>query len=90
MKYKYGLPSAIIKKAENLKEFANGAAQVSVLLNNGETHHQILISDGQYIVAMRNETDLPFDPNNIVDIFQQSEDENPQNKGGWNFWDDWS
>ncbi len=89
MKYRYELTSTIMKKAESLKEFANGAAQVSVLLNNGEIHHKLLISDGRYIIAMRNETDLPFDPYNIVDIYQRSEDEKPKNRGGWDYWDDW-
>jgi len=89
MKYKYELNSDLRKRAKTFKEFANGASQATVILKNHAVLGGILISDGSYIVAMRNETDLPFIIDEIIDIYQAPEDEKPAIKDGWIFWDDW-
>ena len=60
MKYKYELSENLRNQAATFKEFANGAAQASVSLKNGAEFSGLLISDGRYLVAMRNESDLPF------------------------------
>jgi hypothetical protein len=90
MKYKYELPDILKIKAAGFKEFANGAAQASVLLKNNLKFGGLLVSDGRYLVAMRNQTDLPFGLQDIADIYQHPEDANPENRTGWDFWDDWT
>ena len=89
MKYIYQLSDELSDKAAGFKEFANGAAQASVVLNDKLEYGGLLVSGGRYIVAMRNESDLPFRIEDIADIFQTAEDENPANRGGWDFWYDW-
>ena len=90
MKYKYELNKTLKDRAKKFKEFANGASQATVILKDNTVFSEILISDGSYIVAMRNETALPFDIAEIREIYQTSEDEKPSRRGGWLFWDDWS
>jgi len=90
MKYKYELSEILKKKAANFKEFANGAAQASVLLKNGVEFSGLLVSDGRYLIAMRNESDLPFRIQDIVEIYQYPDDISPKSRGEWEYWDDWT
>jgi len=62
---------------------------VTIKLKNGDIHRQVLISNNTWIVAMRGYEDLPFEPSEIEDIFQTEGDKNPEEHGGWKFWDDW-
>lgn len=89
MKFKYQLPDEWVSKVSEMVEFANGATQVSVELVNGEVIHGVLISNSTYIIAARGYKDLPFAISEIANIFQLDDDENPDNHGGWDYWDDW-
>ncbi len=89
MNYKYQLPDYWISKVASMAEFANGATQVTVLLNNGIEIPEVLISNSQYIVATREHDDLPFDISDIANIQQSELDKHPQKRGGWKYWDDW-
>lgn len=89
MKYKYKLTDQWVATLARMEEFANGATQVSVTLNNGEVFHGLLISACQYPVAVRGHKDLPFDLAEIATIFQTEDDKNPKERGNWIYWDQW-
>lgn len=89
MKYKYSLPEEFYLKVIDMEEFANGATQVRILLQNGEIIKDVLISQCKYIIAIRGCSELPFKTDEIKDIFQHSDDIDPKERGGWNYWDDW-
>lgn len=72
-----------------MEEFANGAMQVSVQLQNGSIFSGILISDATYIVAARGFSALPFKVDEINSAFQTADDKNPATRGGWQYWDEW-
>ena len=72
-----------------MSEFANGGTQVSLRLKTGQVFHEALISNAMWIVAMRGYDDLPFQPDDIADIFQTDDDKNPKKRDGWKYWDDW-
>jgi|HubBroStandDraft_6_1064221.scaffolds.fasta_scaffold815574_2 hypothetical protein len=90
MKFKYRLPNNWVDRVSNLEEFANGATKVTVRLKNGGVVNDVLISDGTYIIATRGFKDLPFHVDEITDIFQSADDKNPRERGGWEYWDDWT
>lgn len=87
--FKYQLPKNWVNKVASFSEFANGATQVSIKVKSGAIFGKILISNCMYIVAMRDHQSLPFEIADIVDIFQTDTDKNPQQKGGWFYWDRW-
>jgi hypothetical protein len=87
MKYKHRLPDHLIQKVAYFEEFANGATQVSLKLKDGTLFKQVLISNSEWIIAIRGYSELPFDPSQIDDAFQTDEDKNPKKHGGWDFWD---
>jgi hypothetical protein len=89
MKYLYQLPERFVGNVSEMEEFANGATQVSVLTKDGKLHHAVLISGSRYIIAMRGVTDLPFLPEEIVEVRQTDEDKNPKERAGWHYWDQW-
>jgi len=90
MTFKYTLPKHLIEKTAYCEEFANGGTQVNIKLRDGRVFRKILISNSTWIVAMRGYDDLPFDASEIEDVFQNEGDKNPEEHGGWKFWDDWS
>jgi hypothetical protein len=90
MNFKYQLPDYLIAKVATMAEFANGATQVTVFLNNGIEIPEVLISNSQYIVATREYEELPFDISEIADIRQNELDKNPLKRDGWKYWDDWT
>ncbi len=87
--FKFTLPSEWVDKVSKMEEFANGGTQVSVRLGNGRIFGGILISNSTHPVAMRGYKDLPFSLDDVVEIFQSSEDLDPRQRGNWDFWDDW-
>lgn len=89
MRFRYKLPDHLSEQARHLKEFANGAMQVTVKLRSGREVKQVLLSDACYIIAVRGYTDLPFSVDEIVDVYQSVGDERPADRSGWHFWDQW-
>jgi hypothetical protein len=90
MKFRYQLPEKWISIVSRMEEFANGGAQVSVRLRDKRRFGGILVSNSAYVVAMRGHKDLPFNLEEIEEIYQTDEDRNPKNRSGWDFWDDWN
>lgn len=87
MKYKFQLPESWVRKVARLEEFADGATQVSIELKDGRVFKKVLIADSKYIVAARGRRDLPIEIAEIRNIFQFTEDKNPAQRDGWEFWD---
>ena len=87
MKFKHCLPEHLIEKTAWLEQFANGGTQVCMKLKDGRIFKEVLISTSKWVIAMRGYKELHFDPSDIEDVFQNEEDKNPQQHGGWEFWD---
>ena len=88
MKFKYALPVDLVYKVAGMKEFANGATQVTVRLKDGREIFGVLVSNATYLVATRGYKDLPFQVGEIEDLYQRDEDRSPC-ATGWFYWDDW-
>jgi len=89
MKFKYCLSEDLKKKCAALTEFRNGGTQVKVKLRSGDVFKNVLISNSSYIVAVKGFDKLPFDVDEIEEIYQSDEDKRPPEVSGWIFFDDW-
>lgn len=89
MKYKYVLPESLSSKVNNFEEFANGATQATVALIDGRIIHEVLFSQSKYLVAIRGHKSLPFNIQDIKEIYQSNSDKNPEVRGGWDYFDNW-
>ena len=89
MNFKYKLSPILESKAVKFREFANGAAQATLLLRDGTEIHECLISMSQYIVAIWGGDDLPCNVADIVDIYQKDIDVKSPHRSGWRYWDKW-
>ncbi len=89
MEFRYQLPEPFVEQALNLREFANGGMQVTIVTKDGRVHSGVLISACRYIVAMRDHDDLPFSPQDISEVYQTDEDRDPKPGGRWRWWDEW-
>ncbi|MEZ5499808.1 MAG: hypothetical protein R3E77_10320 [Steroidobacteraceae bacterium] len=90
MKLKYKLEHDLIAQAAKCREFANGAAQVSVTLTDGRRFDNVLLSDKTYIIGIKGYSDLPFSPGDIAAISQTPQDVRPRERSGWIFFDEWN
>jgi hypothetical protein len=90
VQFRYPLTAGLAAQAADLEEFANGAAQCHVRLNNGSVHAGVLIGNGSAIVAMRGQDELPFPVTEIDALFQSHDDKSPPQRGEWKFFDAWS
>src|SRR5262245_50547722 len=90
MRYKHELPAHLQAQAVALAEFANGAAQCHAKLHDGSIHGGLLVSNATAIIAMRGHSSLPFPLAAIALLLQQEDDKNPRNRGGWEYFDNWS
>ena len=89
MKYKYTLNNNWIKKILTMEEFRNGASQVTIRLKNNIIYEQVLISNSKHIIAIKGYNDLPFNLDDIDEIYQRDLDKKPEETGGWVYWDKW-
>ena len=89
MKYKYELSEPLVRQVAGMDEFAMGGTQLTVKTKDGKEYSRVLISACRYIVAIRDYTDLPFDPDDIESVYQTAEDKDPKERGGWHYWDNW-
>lgn len=89
VKFKYRLPESWVKKVATLEEFETGATQVSIELKDGRVFRKVLVASSTYIVAARGLKYLPFEMDDIRNIFQFAEDRTPAQRDGWQFWDAW-
>ena len=89
MRYRYPLPKRLVNEAATFAEFANGGAQCHARLRDGSVQAGLLVSNASAIVAMRNQTELPFEPEDIASLFQTEEDRSPSSRGDWRFFDVW-
>ena len=89
MDFKYTLSKEQIDLVANeMSEFANGGTQVQIRTSDGKVYKEILISNCMWIVAIRGYKDLPFELDDIVEIFQTDDDIFNVTKGNWECWDE--
>jgi hypothetical protein len=89
MRYRYPLSARLTAQAVQFTEFANGGAQCHAKLRDGTFHSGILISNSAAIVAMRGYRALPFTVDHVDHLYQDTDDRNPTERDGWDFFDDW-
>lgn len=89
MEYRYTLDQKWIDVVKHFSEFATGGMQVSIKTKDNNEYKKILLSNCKHIVAMQGYDDLPFQLKEIVEIYQDEDDLNPQDRGGWDLWDEW-
>jgi hypothetical protein len=89
MEYKHTLPTELIDNATHFKEFGNGGAQATIVLNDGRVFRRALISNSSAIIALRGFNELPFKTIEISNVFQTNEDREPKETSDWKYWDEW-
>jgi hypothetical protein len=84
---KYKIPQQLIEEVSNMREFKLGGTQASVVLKDGSVYHKVLLSNCMYIMAIRGYDRMPFNPEDIVDIYQSGDDSYPKQCGNWAVFD---
>ena len=62
---------------------------MTVVVGEGQTRPGVLVSDANYVIAVREFDELPFKLTDIDDVLQSALDKIPRERGGRRYWDDW-
>jgi hypothetical protein len=82
---RYEIPRDIVERDGPFTEFKQDAAIVSVELAGGNTIGQVLLVYPNQVWAVRGRDTIPFDPPQVVRIFQSSEDLRTRTTSDWTF-----
>ena len=80
------IPVDVVKRDGPFQEFKQDAAFVSVELADGRQFEHLLVLHPNYIIGMKGESVLPFDPKLVKRAFQTSEDLELRSSSSWAFW----
>lgn len=80
------IPEKVFDRDGPFKEFKQDASIISVELENGEVYSGILVLYPNYIISMKSNDTLPFDPKKIKKAFQTKTDLKTRSKSDWKFW----
>jgi len=71
---RYQLPANVIERDGPFSEFKQDASIVSVELADGRIVEQVLLIYPNEVWAVRGSAQMPFEPQNVVRVFQSSHD----------------
>jgi len=80
------LPESVYKRDGPFDEFKQDASIISVETVDGKVFSGILILYPNYIVAMRGQDIIPFDPAMIDRAFQTDADKKTRSSSDWTLW----
>jgi hypothetical protein len=82
---RYELPSEIVERDGPFDEFKQDGAIVTVELLDGRTVGQVLLVYPNQVWAVQNCDAMPFNPREVVRVFQSPQDLNTRTTSGWVF-----
>jgi hypothetical protein len=80
------IPFAVVERDGPFEEFKQDAAFVTVELDDGCIFEHVLVLCPNYIIAMKGQSVLPFDPSRIARAFQMPADCKLRSSSDWTFW----
>ena len=80
------MPMAVIERHGPFQEFKQDGSMVSVELADGRHFTGILVVYPNTIAAMAGHATLPFEPSDIVRVYQTAEDSLRRSSSNWTFW----
>jgi hypothetical protein len=83
----YHIPLELVKRYGPFTEFKADASIVSVELASGEIIGQVLLIYPNQVLAIYNKSEMEFDPNSVVRVFQSEEDLKTRTSTSWSFFD---
>ena len=82
---RYEIPSPIVERDGPFEEFKQDGAIVSVELADGKIIGQVLLVYPNQVFAVRGCDRMPFDPLQVVRVFQSPEDLRTRTTSKWTF-----
>jgi hypothetical protein len=82
---RYEIPPVVIERCGPFEEFKQDGAIVSVQLANGNIVNRVLLVYPNEVWAVQGADAMPFDPEQVVRVFQTPEDLNTRSSSDWTF-----
>jgi len=79
------IDSSIIRRDGPFKEFKQDASIVSVRLKSGKVFKQVLLLYPDNIIGMKGYRSLPFEVNEVMEVFQDTVDLASRSERDWLF-----
>ena len=85
MMYRHRFPSDVVESDGPFEEFAHDAAIVTVETDDGSYFTPVVLVYPNFVGAMPDVEDIPFDPHRVIRILQSPENLKQRSSSDWTF-----
>ena len=82
---KYEISMEVIRRFGPFEEFKHDGSIVSVELANGKIINKVLLIYPNEVFSVKGENEMPFNPKEVVRVFQNEEDLATRSSSNWVF-----
>ncbi len=82
---KYEIPMGVVNRFGPFEEFKQNGSIVSVELVNGKVIERVLLIYPNQVFSVQGETQMPFNPKEVVRVFQTEVDLTTRTSSSWSF-----
>lgn len=79
----YQIPDEVFDRDSPFEEFKQDASIVSVILEDDREFSGVLVLYPNYIISVKGYDSMPFDPKNIIKVFQSTVDLQTRSESSW-------
>jgi hypothetical protein len=85
---KLEIPTEVAQQNGPFEEFKQDVSIVTVELVNGVVYERVMLLYPNYVIAVAEQTELPFDPSKVVSVTQRKSKNRKFKDSTWCFWYD--
>lgn len=82
------IPIEIAQRNGPFEEFKQDASIVTVKLESGDIFERVMLLYPNYVIAVAEQTELPFEPSKVVSVTQDNSENRKFKDSTWCFWYD--
>ncbi len=82
------IPTEIAQQNGPFEEFKQDVAIVNVKLESGEIFERVMLLYPNFVIAVAEQTELPFEPSKVVSVTQGKSENRKFKDSTWCFWYD--
>jgi hypothetical protein len=85
---KLEIPPEVAQQNGPFEEFKQDVSIVNVKLESGEVFERVMLLYPNYVIAVAEQTKLPFEPSKVVSVTQDKSENHKFKDSTWCFWYD--
>ncbi len=82
------IPMSVAQSNGPFEEFKQDVSIVSIKTKNGESFERVMLLYPNYVIAVADHNELPFDPSSVVEVTQAPKKLRRHQDSNWVYWYD--